>query len=324
LTPAVKPVTDAVMSHKSRLRTVILAALIAPVGGCAFPMMLPVALPPGQIEVKTAITFSKPGEETLNLDLARPMVGKGPWPAVVCLYGGGWISGSRAGVRPWLEYLAAHGYLAVAPTYRLAPKYPFPAAVADVRNCVRWLRLHAKEYNIDPDHIGAMGFSAGGHLALMLGVTSDDDHFGPDDISKSGKSARVQAVVNYFGPANLVAKDWSTLAVRSFVIPFLGGDTASHEENARKASPLTYISKDDAPTLTFQGDADLTVSPTQAYELHSRLSLAGLPNELQIMRHQGHGWGEPYLSRSRQDMVRFFDHYLRHIVTRTATATAPG
>lgn len=311
------------MFHNTRIRIVLLAAFLAPTTGCSLPMILPVAVPPGQIETKTAIAFSKVGGETLYLDMARPTTGEGPWPAVVCIYGGGWVSGNRSSMRPWIQYLAAHGYVAVAPTYRLAPKHPFPAAVADVRNCARWLRQHAKEYNIDPGHIGAMGLSAGGHLSLMLGLASDADRFGPDDEAGSGKSARVQAVVNYFGPGDLVAKDWSDLAVRSFLVPFLGGDASKRVEKGRQASPLTYISKDDPPVLTFQGDADLTVPPGQAYELHSRLSRAGVSNELQVLPRQGHGWGEPHLSRTRQDMVRFFDRHLKGLVTRPATATAP-
>ncbi len=311
------------MRHNTRLLNVLLAALLAPTAGCALPMILPVAVPRHQIETKTGITFSRPGGETLNLDMACPKNGKGPWPAVVCIFGGGWMSGSRTGMRPSIEYLAAHGYVAVAPTYRLAPKHPFPAAVADVRNCVRWLRKHAKEYSIDPDHIGAMGLSAGGHLSLMLGLASDEDRFGPDDEAGSGESARVQAVVNYFGPGDLVAKDWSDLAVRKFLVPFLGGDAKQRVEKGRQASPLTYISKDDPPVLTFHGDADRTVPPAQAYELHSRLSRAGLSNELQILPRQGHGWGEPHLSRTRLDMVRFFDRHLKGLVTCPATATAP-
>jgi acetyl esterase/lipase len=310
------------MIHRTNPGIVVSALLIILATGCAPPGRFIGALPPDQVEVKTAITFSKPGGETLNLDLARPKVGQGPWPAVVCIYGGGWISGSRALMRSWIEYTAAHGYVAVAPTYRLAPKHPFPAAVADVRNCVRWLRTHAKEYNIDPDHIGAMGLSAGGHLALMLAVTSDNDHFGADDAAPNGESARVQAVVNYYGPCDLIAKDWSSLAVRKYLIPFLGDEDTQKRITGRQASPLTYISKDDPPILTFQGDADPTVTPTQAYELHSRLSQAGLSNELQVLHGLGHGWIDPYLTRTQQEMIRFFDRHLKGIISRPPASTA--
>lgn len=311
----------AAMTHRTHCRTVALSLLLAFLTGCAVPGRYIDALPPDQVEVKTDITFSKPGGQNLDLDLARPKVGKGPWPAVVCIYGGGWVSGSRLFMRSWIEYTAAHGYVAVAPSYRLAPRHPFPAAVADVRNCVRWLRAHARQYDVDPKHIGAMGLSAGGHLALMLGVTSDSDHFGPDDAGSDGESARVQAVVNYFGPSDLVAKDWSSLVAREYLTPFLGSERAQREANGRRASPLSYVTKDDPPILTFQGDADPLVPLAQACELHSRLSQTGLSNELQVLHGLGHGWVDPYLSRTRQDMIRFFDRHLKREISRPPVST---
>jgi hypothetical protein len=188
--------------HSYALGSLLLATVGAPVtnGQPATTSMPPTSLPASQVEVLEGIPFAQPEGTTLRLDLARPRDGDGPYPAVVILFGGGWISGSRTGMRERIEYLASHGYVAVAPDYRLAPQHPFPAAVADARECVRWLRRHADEYDVDPDRIGAVGYSAGGHLACMLGLASDADRFGPDDLAPDGTSARVQAVVNYFGP----------------------------------------------------------------------------------------------------------------------------
>ncbi len=272
---------------------------------------LPASLPAEQIEVLSGITFATPGKEVLKLDLARLKTGHGPRPAVVCIYGGGWISGSRVGMQPFTRFLAAYGHVAVAPTYRLAPKYRFPAAVADVRQCVRWLRRNAREYDLDPKRIGAMGLSAGGHLALMLGVASDDDRFGEDDKPSNGESARVQAVVNYFGPADLAARDWSPLAVSKYLVPFLNGTAADRPEEYRRASPLTYVSRDDPPVLTFHGNKDLTVPISQSVLLHRRLDAAGVKNRLVILEGQGHGWQEPYLGRTMRQMVAYFDECLK-------------
>ncbi len=287
---------------------------------------LPTSLPADQVEFLPAITFAQPGGETLNLDLARPKVGAGPRPAVVCIYGGGWISGSRSGMQPFLRYLAAYGYVAVAPTYRLAPRYPFPAAVADVRQCVRWLRRHAALYGVDPNRIGAMGLSAGGHLACLLGVTTNDDRFGPDDDPGDGTSSRVQAVVNYFGPADLASADWSALAVRKYLIPFLGGTAAERPEEYKRASPITYISRDDAPVLTFQGDKDMTVPPTQSLALHRKLDAAGVMNRLVILEGQDHGLREPHRSRTLEQTVAFFNETLRapQAETRPGPASQPA
>jgi acetyl esterase/lipase len=272
---------------------------------------LPASLPADQIEFQTGITFVERAGKPLNLDMARPKVGRGPRPAIVCIYGGGWISGSRTGMHPFARYLAGYGYVAVAPTYRLAPANPFPAAVADVRECVRWLRRHAKEYDIDLEHIGAMGLSAGGHLSCMLGLAGDGDRFGPDDKAPDGTSAQVQTVVNYFGPADMAAKDWSRAAVTNYLIPFLGGTAVEEPDNYRRASPITYVTKDDAAILTFQGDKDLTVPMSQAVALHKQLEKAGVKNKLVILPSQGHGWGEPHLSNTKRQMVRFFDENLK-------------
>ena len=289
--------------------SVVAGADNAPQGTAAPP--LPTSLPAEQIEVREGITYAQPRGTILNLDMASPKIGDGPYPAVVCLFGGGWISGSRAGMRERIRYIAAHGYVAVAPSYRLAPEHSFPAAVADVRECVRWLRRHAREYNIDPQHIGAMGLSAGGHLACMIGLTADTDRFGEDYVAEQGASARVQAVVNFFGPGNMASKDWSALAVRKYLVPFLGGTAEEHPDDYRKASPITYISSDDPPILTFQGDQDRTVPISLSVELHERLTQAGVAEELVIVEGQGHGWREPHRSRTRRQMINFLDTHLK-------------
>lgn len=271
---------------------------------------LPASMPGDEIELQTGITFSEPGGTTLKLDLARPRTG-GPYPAVVCLFGGGWISGSRVAVREVSLYLAGYGYVAVAPSYRLAPDHPFPAAVADVRNCVRWIRRNAAKYNIDPQRVGAMGLSAGGHLALMLGMADDREQFGPDDVASDGESARVQAVVNYFGPGDLASPAWGKLAIKRFTIPFLGGTLQERPEVYAKASPITYVTKDDAPVLTFQGEIDRTVPAVLAVELHKKLDATGVKNRLEIIKGRDHGsFPEPEKTRTRQAMVRWLDENL--------------
>ncbi len=270
------------------------------------------ATPAADHELIEGIRYAQRGARALNLDLARPKTGEGPFPAIVCLFGGGWISGHRGAVRPHLTYFAPHGYVVVAPDYRLAPDDPFPAAVADVRACVRWLRRNADSYNIDPERIAAMGFSAGGHLACMLGVAPDTHRFGPDEFHDDGVSARVQAVVNYFGPGDLAADDWSALAVRKYLVPFLQGTPDEQPEAYRQASPITQITPDDAPVLTFQGDADRTVPPSQAKNLHAELDEKGVDNTLVIIEGAGHGWGEPTLEETRQQALRFLARHLRH------------
>ena len=113
------------------------------------------------------VTYGKGGEEELKLDIARPKEG-GPYPAVVWIHGGAWRGGNRSVYRPAIKEMAKKGYVAVTVSYRFCPKDIFPAQVEDVKCSVRWLRANAKQHLVDPDHIGATGASAGGHLSLML------------------------------------------------------------------------------------------------------------------------------------------------------------
>ncbi len=118
------------------------------------------------------VEYSNPDHQHLQLDIALPQTGAGPFPAVLCIHGGGFRAGTRDGYDGLCRKLAAAGYVAATVTYRLAPKYQFPAAIYDVKAAVRWLRANAKRYHIDPDRIGVTGGSAGGHLAQFLGVTA--------------------------------------------------------------------------------------------------------------------------------------------------------
>src|SRR5438093_4216846 len=147
------------------------------------------------------IEYTNPDEQHLRLDLARPKVGDGPFPAVVCIHGGGFRAGSRKGYDSLCICLAEQGYVAVTVTYRLAPKYQFPAAIHDVKAAVRWLRANAKKYQVHPDRIGVTGGSAGGHLAQFLGVTADARQFEGDG-GNPEQSSRVACVVNYYGPSD--------------------------------------------------------------------------------------------------------------------------
>ena len=190
-----------------------------------------------------------------------------------------------------LREFAAHGYVAVSPQYRFCPKEVFPAQVQDVKAAVRWMKAHAKERRIDPDRIGAIGFSAGGHLALMLGVTGASDGL-EGAVSAGGPDSRIQAVVNYFGPTDLGAKDIPEVS-QPLIRDFLGATPTDKPDLAAKASPRTYVTKDDAPMLTFQGTKDPLVPHTQAVVLADAMTAGGVQGRVELMVGAGHGWGGP-------------------------------
>src|SRR5436190_17481820 len=157
-----------------RLVVPIAAALLAGLALVVYAFH-PMPGPSGEGRKEADLIFARPGGKALKLDLARPGEGAGPFPAVVCLHGGGWVGGSRKQMGQTIGVLARRGYVAVAPDYRVAPADRFPACVEDCKAAVRWLRRHAKQYNIDPDRIGVVGLAAGGHLACLLGVTDPSD-----------------------------------------------------------------------------------------------------------------------------------------------------
>ncbi len=262
------------------------------------------------IERADDLVYTRVGDRDLKLDLARP-AGDGPFPGVLVIHGGAWRGGNKGDTRALVERFAREGYVAVSPQYRFCPQDPFPAQVHDVKAAVRWLKGHAAEYKLAPDRIGAVGFSAGGHLALMLGVTDGDDGLEGPDVPAGAPDTRIRAVVNYFGPTDLAADD-IPLVSRPLLRDFLGGTVAQKPELAKQGSPLTFLTKDDPPVLTFQGTKDPLVPHSQAVKLMEAMSTLGVPGRVELIVGGGHGdWGRAEIERTVEDAVRFLDRTLK-------------
>lgn len=262
-----------------------------------------------QIVTVNDLAYSTVDGAELRLDLAAPVAGPGPFPAVVVFYGGAWRTGNKWGNRPVLAEFARRGFVAIAPQYRHCPANRFPAQVHDAKAAVRWLRAHAGDYKVDGDRIGAMGYSAGAHLALMLGTTGPADGLeGPAPADAPG--TRIQAVVNYFGPTDLAATDISPLS-QSLVRDFLGATAADQPKLAASASPLTFVDRTDPPVLTFHGTADSVVPVTQATRLSEAMTRAGVKGRTELLSGLGHGWAGPALARTMEATYAFFAQELR-------------
>ncbi len=261
------------------------------------------------VKAQNDVVYAKIGDEELKLDIAAPEKGEGPFPAILVIHGGAWRGGSKDGNRDMLVQFAKRGYVAISPEYRFCPKETFPAQVHDVKASVRWLRSHARERKVDSDHIGAMGFSAGGHLSLMLGLTGPEDGL-EGDVKPGDPSSRVQAVVNFFGPSDLAATDIPEIS-RPLIKDFLGGTPQEKPDAAAKASPLTFVSKGDAPVLTFQGTKDPLVPFTQAIKLAEAQTREGVPGRVELLLGAGHGWGGEDMTHTMLEAARFFDTYLK-------------
>jgi len=255
------------------------------------------------------VEYAHPGDQSLKLNLARPKDATGHLPAIVCIHGGGFRAGDRKGWDSRCKMLAERGYVAVTVEYRLAPKFQFPAAVQDCKAAVRWLRLNADKYHVDPHRIGAVGDSAGGHLAQFLGVTGDVHDFDGDQ--NPGPESRVACVVNFYGPSDLTRSYGKSVDAAEVLPLFLGGDVEHERKRHVLASPLYWVTPDAAPTLLIHGTEDKYVNYEQATWIHDKLKAAEVEVELLTLQGAGHGFKGDDAKKAEGAMVEWFDRHLK-------------
>ena len=260
------------------------------------------------------VTYGIADGVELKMDIYYPASATKAVPAVLYVHGGGWITGAK----PSLEIasqgifakMLSRGYIMAAIDYRLAPEYKFPAQIEDTKCAVRFLSGHASEYGIDPTHIGAIGESAGGHLVALLGVTDSKAGFEGNG-GNQRESSRVQAVVDLFGPTDLVTYGAASQLRAVF------GTSDRESEVLVNASPVTWVSKDDPPFLILHGDMDNTVPLDQSQTFYDRLVKSDVPATLVVVKNAGHGFQpvggtvSPSPSELSTMTADFFDRYLK-------------
>lgn len=266
-------------------------------------------------EIQRDLVYKRINGRALGLDLYSPSKPSGPLPVIIWLHGGGWSKGRKEGHSPAVT-LVDDGYAVASVDYRLTGVAPFPAQIEDCKAAVRWLRANASKYNLDPDRIGVWGFSAGGHLAALLGTSG-----GVKELEGNGDnmsySSRVQAVCVVSGPGDLLqlyrdATGPSGAEMNPKVKPALealiGVPVEENKTKAMAASPISYVSKDDPPFLIIQGENDVTVPVSLTQSFFAALEAAGVDATLEIATGRGHGVGGPKF----QPMIKeFFDKHLR-------------
>jgi len=236
--------------------------------------------------VITGLAACSPNQPTvLEIDPDRPLV--------VLVHGGFWVHGSRVSMSDYAYDLAAHGYAAVTIDYRLVrDEIIFPTQVADVLAAIKYFRENADTLKIDPRRIALFGKSAGGHLALLAGMTPDVSLFNSD--CASGGSAGVRAIINVSGPTDLTADSTSAAEwQRDLVETLIAQPIEGAADLLRAASPVTYARHDGPAVLTIHGSLDQFVPVSQARLLRAALDHAGQANiylEISTMNHINGGW----------------------------------
>ena len=202
--------------------------------------------------------------------------------------------------------MAEHGYTACSINYRLAPKHLFPAQIDDCKSAVRWLRSHAKEFKIDPQRLGGYGYSAGGQLVALLGVTDREDGLEGPDATADSPSTRLQCVVAGGAPC-----DFRSLPADSGRLAYwLGGTRAEKPLLYQQASPLNFVTPDDPPSFFFHGEEDRLVPFASPRSMVEQLTASRVPATLHTIPDAGHI--ETFFNADAMTAaIEFLDKYLQ-------------
>lgn len=232
----------------------------------------------------------------------------GPWPVLVYVHGGAWMHGDKSEpmISLFARGMAGQGYLVVSINYRLYPEATFPAMIQDVKCAIRSLRANAAQYNLDPNRIGALGVSAGGHLVSLLGTT--DASAGWDVGEYLDQSSRVQAVIAMAGVMDL-SRSFPNTDIEAMKRIGFG------EYNVVEASPISHVTADSPPFLLIHGDRDEVVPVEQSQLMYERLLQENVPAQLVIVQNARHsftapGGTTPTVAEINQTMLDFLARHL--------------
>lgn len=274
---------------------------------------------PSDYKTQDRIVYASPGGTNLRLTLYEPRSASDTLrPAIVLIHGGGWKVGTRYQCMWYGHRFAEHGYVAITISYRMMMKYPFPNCIHDAKAAVRWLRLHASEYRIDPDRIAAFGESAGGQLSTLLGSTAGNPEL--EGSENAGPSSNVQAVISVYGATDLTYYKQPDRVIALWGITpkymgkFVGGNYGKDGRDPFEfASPITHASRNTAPTLFIHGASDHIVPFAQSEAFYECLKSLGVPTKLIAVKGRDHGFDHFHPQERSQlfeEMLAFLDKYM--------------
>ena len=240
--------------------------------------------PPGFIALRN-LDYAGQDNPRQKLDLYLPeKPTEKPLPLIIYIHGGGWEGGDKSDTALLFELIKSGGYGGASIGYRFTQEQKWPAQIHDVKAALRWLKAHAKDHGIDADKIGLTGISAGGHLVSLLGTCGDVKEL-DGTVGTVGELPKIACVANFCGPANFLTFPGKGSIIDpekpgTALFKLFGGPMSQHLVEAKAASPVTYVSKDDPPFLQIHGTADTLVPYAQAQEFDAALEKVGVSSTL--------------------------------------------
>ncbi len=262
------------------------------------------ATPPG-VTCSTHLVAVYP-EHTVDLIVYVPDKA-GTYPAILDIHGGGWEKRQIESDRPMMERLAARGFVTALVSYRLSTEAPYPAALHDCKAAVRFLRAKAKELKLDPERIGVMGGSAGGHLSGLLAMTSGKPEFEGEGPHREFSSA-VQASIVMAATQDLVTANAGKSSASA--VKFFGGTLEDRRAIYEQASPITHVRAGVPPTIFIEGEKD-TLKIGRA-EMQAKLRALGVETAVHTLKDAPHPFwmSQPWCDETVEIAAAFFGQHL--------------
>ena len=247
------------------------------------------------------------------LDIYLPPNAKGKVPLVIWVHGGGWLSNDKYAdmgyMKETIKELMNKGYALASIDYRFSTQATFPAQMLDCNAAISYLVDNAQKYGLDTDRIALIGFSAGGHLASMVGLSNNNK---VEEFYNYGTNREFsfKAVVDFYGPADLTLFP-GAIDSKSPEGLLIGAAPLDRPDLAKAASPVSYVDEKDPPFLIIHGEKDDLVSPTQSHLLNSWLQVKGVPTELIVVKGAPHFGVEFDAPEIRTAVFSFLEKYLK-------------
>lgn len=245
----------------------------------------------------------------LKMDIIYPEDKTKKYPCVVWICGGAWIRMDRSAHTAYLSELARSGFVVASVEYRTSNEGCFPIQLQDVKAGIRYLRAHSDRYNIDSERFGVMGESAGGYLTAMAALADDPAY---DVGAFTECSSKVQAACPWYPPTDVTGFAYPS-PVEAAAAPeslLLGMNVMLHQEEAHKACPVSFVTKDAPPFLIIHGDNDHTVPFAQGEILHDKLEAAGADVRLLVLEGADHADMAFFQEEIWQRIAGFFQEKL--------------